>query len=86
MGSEEDARYQDDNGVQVNKHGYLVDETGNIVDHNKNVLFERFLLGEDGKLPSLFKNKRLFGGGNESDDDLNTLLEQIEGEDLNTGK
>jgi hypothetical protein len=53
--------YQDDNGVMVNQHGYLCDEAGNIVDSNKNVMFERHLLTEDQRLPSLFKNKRLFG-------------------------
>lgn len=57
----------------VNQYGYLVDEAGNVVDHNKNIMFEQHLLGQDGKLPSLFKNKRLFGG-NESDDDLSNLL------------
>jgi len=58
----------------VNQHGYLIDEEGNVVDSNKNVMFEKYLLSEDGKLPSLFKNKRMFGG-NESDDDLSNLLQ-----------
>lgn len=86
VGDDSDHTYQDDNGVKVNQHGYLIDEHGNIVDANKNVMLERYLLSDDGKLPSLFKNKRLFGGGNESDDDLNTLLEQIEQEGHDTGK
>lgn len=39
------------------------------------------MLSEDGRLPSLFKNRRLFSGAHDSDaDDLSNLLHQIEGD------
>lgn len=52
---------QDDNGVRVNKYGFLIDTQGNIVDKNGNVMFEKQILSADGKLPSLFMNREMFG-------------------------
>ena len=66
---------EDDNGVRVNQFGYLVDTEGNIVDKNGNVMFERQILSADGKLPSLFKNREIFG--TESDDEINLMLHEI---------
>jgi uncharacterized protein with ACT and thioredoxin-like domain len=67
---------EDDNGVRVNKDGYLVDVDGNIVDKNGNVMFEKQILSADGKLPSLFKNREIFG--TDSDYDINQMLNEIE--------
>lgn len=45
--------------MKVNKHGYLIDNGGNIVDHNGNIMFEVHLLSNDGDAPALFRNKSL---------------------------
>lgn len=68
-----DGTYQDDNGVKVNKHGWLIDKVGNIVDHNGNIMFEANLLSDDGDIPVLFKNNTLIN--NKSEEDLATLID-----------
>lgn len=51
-----DGFMHDDNGAICTDRGYLMDEEGNFVDRNEQVMFEKHLLTENGCLPKLFKN------------------------------
>lgn len=78
-----DGQLQDDNGALCNLKGLLVDAEGNIVDKHMNILFEKHILQEGGRLPALFKKTQLLKVVDVlNDEQFSTILNQIEDETL----
>ena len=50
-----DGTFLDTKGRKVNDKGYLVDDTGNVVNKRKQKVFGKTLLEEDGEVPKVFR-------------------------------
>ena len=46
--------FRDLNGRRINKHGYLIDEDGNIINRRGRKVLDKCYLDEDGKFPEMY--------------------------------
>lgn len=57
-------------GNKVNSKGYLVDESGNIIDRQWNVVIPVRYLNDQGEIPKLFR-EMLFKGEDPTEESIN---------------
>ena len=59
----------DKQGKKVNKKGYLVDESDNVIDHGRKIVFKNNQLDSDDEIPGFFNIEELDQYKDDDDDD-----------------
>lgn len=65
----------DRDGKRVNKRGYLIDHTGNVIDKRNKKMFDREILDSEEDIPKVFRTGLL---KSDTASDLSRLMSEIE--------